>query len=102
MRWALAAVGICSALAAAGCAGPTQASIVRGRAAYDFGCARADTRIVDAEVGVYRIEGCGFAATYQCDDEQLFSAPCRQLFANKLDDGGPTKPVAGSSLAKTR
>ena len=89
-------------IAAAACAGPSQASLVRGRAAYDFGCSREATKIVDAELGVFRVEGCGYAATYQCNDELVFTAPCRQLFANKLDDGTPVKPMGPSALAKTR
>ena len=77
---------------------------VRTRAAHDFGCSEQATRITDAEAGVYRIEGCGFAASYECSDGAGgVITDCRRLYMSKAADSMPgTKPTAGSDLAKTQ
>jgi hypothetical protein len=75
---------------------------VRTRAARDFGCEEHATHIVDSEVGVYRIEGCGFAATYQCSDANGVLTECRQLTLAKVGaPESPDKGESGSNLAKS-
>ena len=81
-------------------------SQVRTRAAHDFGCSEQATRIVDSEVGVYRIEGCGFAASYECSDGAGgVITDCRRLYmtraADKTGAEPSAKPVPGADLAKT-
>ena len=88
-------------------------SQVRTRAARDFGCSEQATRIVDKAVGVYRIEGCGFAASYQCSDGAGgITTDCRQLYLSKAAETeggekpaqgseGGEKPAQGSDLAKS-
>jgi hypothetical protein len=77
---------------------------VRTRAAHDFGCSEQATRIVDEEVGVYRIEGCGFAATYECGDGAGgVITDCKQVYVSKAPEGGSVpKSAPGSDLAKTQ
>jgi hypothetical protein len=77
---------------------------VRSRAAHDFGCAEQATRITDAAAGVYRIEGCGFAASYQCGDGPGgVITDCRRLYLSKVADAqAGSKPAHGADLAKTR
>jgi hypothetical protein len=76
---------------------------VRTRAAHDFGCSEQATRITDAAAGVYRIEGCGFAASYECaDGAGGVTTDCRRLYMSKAGDSpAMTKPGAGSDMAKT-
>ena len=79
-------------------------SHVRTRAAHDFGCSEEATRIVDAEVGVYRIEGCGFAATYECGDGAGgVITDCKQVYVSKAA-GAETAPKStpASDLAKSQ
>jgi len=77
---------------------------VRSRAAHDFGCSEQATQITDAEAGVYRIEGCGFAASYQCSDGAGGVTPeCRRLYLSKAADAqAGSKPAPGADLAKTQ
>jgi hypothetical protein len=83
------------------CADP--ATQVRARAARDFGCEEHATRIVDSDVGVYRIEGCGYAASYQCSDAEGISTDCRRLYLSKVGEPeAPNKSEPGSDLAKTQ
>lgn len=94
-----AGLGLGLGLGLVGCADPgTQ---VRARAARDFGCEEHATRIVDSEVGVYRIEGCGFAASYQCSDANGIATNCRRLYMSKVAPEAPSKEQPGAGLAKS-
>ncbi|MFI5308377.1 MAG: hypothetical protein ACHQ53_13540 [Polyangiales bacterium] len=85
-------------LCAGACADTTQR--VRTRAARDFSCAEAQTKIVDGESGVYKVAGCGLQASYEChEDGTSLSMRCQQLYVSKLP-AAPEKPTSGSSLAK--
>jgi hypothetical protein len=77
---------------------------VRTRAAHDFGCSEQATQIVDAAAGVYRIEGCGFAASYHCSDGAGgVTTDCRRLYLSKAADAQVApKAAPGPGLAKTR
>jgi len=77
---------------------------VRTRAAHDFGCSEQATRITDKDSGVYRIEGCGYAASYHCSDGAGgITTDCRRLYLSKIaDTQGGSKPAAGADLAKTQ
>jgi hypothetical protein len=98
MRLSLWPVGLGLGLVA--CANPS--TQVRARAARDFGCEEHATRIVDSEVGVYRIEGCGFAATYQCSDANGIATDCQQVYLTKVGEPeAPSKSEPGPNLAKT-
>ena len=95
-------VGVGLALCMVACADVS--SQVRTRAAHDFGCSEQATRIVDSAVGVYRIEGCGYRASYECGDGTGgVNTDCRRLYLTKAaDQAQPTaKPAAGDGLAKT-
>lgn len=74
---------------------------VRARAARDFACSEAETRIVDAVEGVYRLEGCGFEASYECRENATLDVTCQQLYMNKLSDRQEPKSRAGQGQAKT-
>lgn len=45
-------------------------------ASKDFSCAREQTVVTDQFGGVYRLEGCGFAATYQCSETGSLRVHC--------------------------
>jgi hypothetical protein len=100
--WTRACVLLSGGLALTGCANVT--THVRTRAARDLSCGEAQTRIVDAESGVYRISGCGLEASYHCSESgTTLNMRCERLYLSKAEDSStPTKTVAGSSLAKTR
>jgi hypothetical protein len=85
-------------LVLAGCA--DMGAQVKHRAARDFSCAEAQTRIVDAEAGVYRIEGCGLEASYQCTEDRRFNMRCERLYMSKIDARAP-KQQSSTSLAKS-
>jgi hypothetical protein len=79
-------------------------SRVKSRAARDFSCNEDQTRIVDAESGVYRITGCGLVASYQCSETASLSTRCQQLYVTKADDSAapvPAKDEAAASMAKS-
>ena len=87
-------------LALIGCA---ETSVqVRSRAARDFSCAQEHTRIVDAEAGVYRMEGCGLVASYVCAENSALDMHCDRVYFGKVPDAPARKPGAGSTLAKAR
>ena len=88
------------ALAGCGAVGADVGAQVKSRAARDFSCGEAQTRIVDAEAGVYRIEGCGLAASYQCTEDRAFNTRCQRLYLSKLETQEP-KPQPSASLAKS-
>lgn len=64
---------VCSCIAA-GCA--SMESHVVARASRDFSCAREETVITDVLGGLYRLEGCGFAATYDCQENSSLRVSC--------------------------
>jgi len=87
-------------LALIGCA---ETSVqIRGRAARDFSCAEEHTRIVDAEAGVYRMEGCGLVASYVCAENSALDMHCDRVYLAKIQDAPARKAVGGASLAKAR
>ena len=53
---------------------------------------------------MYRIEGCGFAASYECSDGAGgVTTDCRRLYLTKAaDTQEPAKAAPGSDLAKTQ
>jgi hypothetical protein len=87
------------AMAWLGCA--DVGSQVRTRAAHDFSCREDQTRIVDAEAGVYRIAGCGLEASYHCSEENGASQRCQRLYLSKAAEPEP-KRRPGSTLAKSQ
>lgn len=42
-------------------------SIALGRAAIEFGCPQQELTVLDLPGYAYRVTGCGFYATYECD-----------------------------------
>lgn len=48
-------------------------------ASHDFSCAREQTTITDQFGGIYRLEGCGFAATYECREEASLQVSCEAI-----------------------
>jgi hypothetical protein len=76
-------------------------SQVRTRAAHEFSCQEDQTRIVDAEAGVYRISGCGLEASYHCTEDNSLNTRCQRLYLSKVEEPA-AKPVSGSSLAKSQ
>ena len=75
---------------------------VRSRAAHDFSCAQEHTRIVDAEAGVYRMEGCGLVASYVCAENSALDMHCDRVYFGKMTDAPVRKTGERSSLAKAR
>lgn len=71
---------------ATGCA--TIESQVVARASHDFSCAREQTVITDQFGGIYRLEGCGFAASYECREGSNLRVACM--------------PVEGTETVATR
>lgn len=94
VRW-LCVVG----LALWGCA--DMGAQVKSRAARDFSCGEAQTHIVDAEAGVYRLTGCGLEASYHCTEDRTFNTRCERLYLSKVGDSVPAKSQPASSLAKS-
>jgi hypothetical protein len=86
-------------LALAGCA--DMGSQVKSRAARDLSCGEAQTRIVDAEAGVYRITGCGLEAGYHCTEDRTFNTRCERLYLSKASEQ-PEKSQAAANLAKSQ
>ena len=74
---------------------------VKSRAARDFSCGASETRILDAEAGLYRVAGCGFEATYQCTEDRALNTRCERLYMSKVSDPAPTKAQPAASLAKS-
>ncbi len=64
-------------VAAAGCA--SMESQVVARASRDFSCARERTVITDQFGGIYRLEGCGFVATYECRENGSLRVACTPI-----------------------
>jgi hypothetical protein len=62
-----------------GCAG--NEVHVRNQAAADMSCQPEQTQIVDAEVGIYLVRGCGQEASYKCPE---MGSHCRRLFLRVL------------------
>ncbi len=87
-------------LALLGCA--DMGSQVKTRAARDFSCGEAQTRILDAEAGVYRITGCGLEASYHCTEDRTFNTRCERLYLSKVADPAPGKSPSAANLAKTQ
>ena len=76
---------------------------VRSRAARDLSCGEEQTRIIDAESGVYRISGCGLEASYHCAESgTTLTMRCERLYLSKAEEPSAPKTTAGSSLAKAR
>ena len=48
-------------------------------ASRDFSCAREQTTITDQFGGIYRLEGCGFAATYECRENASLRVSCEAI-----------------------
>jgi hypothetical protein len=85
-----------------GCAHANLSTNVRTRAARDLSCSEADTRIVDAQSGVFRITGCGLEASYHCaEDGMTLNMHCQQLYVEKQPESSTPKATSGASLAKT-
>lgn len=74
---------------------------VKSRAAHDFSCGVEQTQIVDAEGGVYRLEGCGFQASYHCTEDSGLKMQCQRLYMSEIAEP-VDKPENGSSLAKSQ
>lgn len=51
-------------------------SQVVAKASHDFSCAREQTVITDQFGGIYRLEGCGFAASYECHEGNNLRVSC--------------------------
>jgi hypothetical protein len=92
LLWSGAAPG---ALAfAVGCAGGNEA-YVRAQGAADMSCQPEQTVIVDSEVGLYRVQGCGQEAGYRCPE---IGNHCRRMYLKPLPEpaadagarGGPS------------
>ncbi len=49
---------------------------VVSKASRDFSCAREQPPITARFGGVYRLEGCGFAATYECRENGALNVSC--------------------------
>lgn len=102
-RWGTVVIAVvaCGASACAtadiGRMGPT----LKKRAAHEFACDEKQTRVVDADSGVYRITGCGMVIGYQCSETAALNVHCQQLYVSKLPAETQPKQVAGSSLAKS-
>jgi hypothetical protein len=94
---AAAAIVICAASAC----GADISQRVKSKAARDFACNEADTHIVEATEGVYRIAGCGMVAGYQCSEQANLSTSCEQLYVSKAAGEEAPKTESDSSLAKT-
>jgi hypothetical protein len=87
-------------LALSGCA---ETSVqIRSRAARDLSCAEEHTRIVDAEAGVYRMEGCGLVASYVCAENSALDMHCDRVYLGKMPEAPTRKTGGGASLAKAR
>jgi hypothetical protein len=94
-------IGLCLTLGCIGCA--EMNTHVRTLAARDLSCGEEHTRIVDSESGVYRMQGCGFEASYTCAETASLDIRCERIYIGKLDEAaGEEKPTSGSSLAKSR
>jgi hypothetical protein len=87
-----------------GCVGcANMGANVRSRAARDLSCREADTRVVDAQSGVYRVTGCGLEASYHCaEDRMSLNIHCQQLYVEKQPEPSGPKSAAGASLAKSQ
>lgn len=97
--WVAAGILICTTSA---CGGADLSQRVKTKAARDLACNEADTRIVDAIEGVYRITGCGMVIGYQCTEAANLTTHCQQLYVSKVsDDEGAPKAEQASSMAKT-
>jgi hypothetical protein len=74
---------------------------VKTRAAREFACNEAQTQIVDAEAGVYRVAGCGLEASYQCSEDRTLHTVCQRLYLSKAGEPLPGKSEASATLAKS-
>lgn len=80
------------------CAGGNEA-YVRSQAAADMSCQPEQTVIVDAEVGVYRVQGCGQEAGYRCPE---MGSHCRRMFVKPLPKQADTAGAAGQVSVEDR
>lgn len=65
---------------ALGCGGGNEA-YVRSQAVADMSCQPEKTIIVDAEVGMYKVRGCGQEAGYRCPE---MGSHCRRMYLTPL------------------
>jgi len=64
-------------LVASGCA--SMETRVVARAAHDFTCGREQTVITDQFGGIYRVSGCGFTASYECQENGSLVVSCQAI-----------------------
>jgi len=81
------------ALVFVSCGGGNEA-YVRSQGAADMSCQPEQTVIVDAEVGLYKVQGCGQEAGYRCPE---IGSHCRRMYLKPLpgpgaDAGVPAGP----------
>jgi hypothetical protein len=96
--WVAAVIVTCTASAC----GADLNTRVKSRAAHDIACNEADTRIVDAAEGVYRVTGCGMVVGYQCSENAYLHMHCEQIYLSKAPDAeSAPKAEPGANLAKT-
>lgn len=57
---------------------------------------------MDAEGGVYRLEGCGLVASYVCAENSALDMHCDRVYLGKIPDAPKGKVGGGSSFAKAR
>lgn len=96
----LSFVGCSIVCVLAGCADVS--TQVKTRAARELACNESQTKIVDAEAGVYRVAGCGFEASYQCTEDRALNTVCQRLYLSKVSDPAPGKIDSGEPLAKSQ
>jgi hypothetical protein len=85
----LFAIAGCASVALGGCASMDTMAVAR--ASRDFSCTREQTLITDQFGSIYRIEGCGFAATYECREGSDLRISCTAL----NDDAVATRAASG-------
>jgi hypothetical protein len=93
----LSFLGCLIGCALSGCA--DMSTQVKARAARELACTEAQTKIVDAEAGVYRVAGCGLEAGYRCTEDRTLHTVCQRMYLSRVGERGKTE--AGAALAKS-
>ena len=81
---------------ALGCAGGNQAHVL-SQASADMSCPPERTVIVDDEVGIYRVRGCGQEAGYRCPE---MGSHCRRTFLQALPEPAEPAPAVSQTSSE--